>query len=81
LGYEEILVLTPLAGAFSRRAGALIHSGKALADGTVRGSSSRLLVEFLQERYEQYAHKQYKFYKTSRKETQITKNEARKSNY
>jgi hypothetical protein len=31
-------------------------SGRALADGTVRGSSSRLLVEFLQERYELYAH-------------------------
>jgi len=47
LGYEKILVLTPQAGAFVRRAGALIRSGRALADGTVRGSSSRLLVEFL----------------------------------
>jgi hypothetical protein len=35
----------------------LIRSGQALADGTVRGSSSRLLVEFLQEHYELYAHK------------------------
>jgi hypothetical protein len=56
LGYEEILVLTPQAGAFVRRAGALFRSGRALADGTVLGSSSRLLVEFLQERYERYAH-------------------------
>jgi hypothetical protein len=46
-GYEEILVLTPQAGASVRRAGVLIRSGQALADGTVRGSSSRLLVEFL----------------------------------
>jgi hypothetical protein len=47
LGYEEILVLTPLAGAFSHRAGVLIRSGQVLADGTVWGSSLRLLVEFL----------------------------------
>jgi hypothetical protein len=47
LGYEEILVLTPLAGAFVRRAGVLIHSGQVLADGTVRGSSSRIPAEFL----------------------------------
>ena len=32
MGYEEILVLTPLAGAFSRRAGVLIRSGQVLAD-------------------------------------------------
>jgi hypothetical protein len=49
LRYEEILVLTPQAGAF-------VRGGWALADGTVQGSSSRLLVEFLQERYERYAH-------------------------
>jgi len=47
LGYEKILVLTPQAGAFVRRAGVLIRSGQVLADGSVRGSSSRLLVEFL----------------------------------
>ncbi len=40
LGYEKILVLTPQAGAFVRRAGVIIRSGLALADGTVRGSSS-----------------------------------------
>ena len=45
--YEEILVLTPQAGAFVLRAGALIRSGRALEDGTVRGSSLRLLIEFL----------------------------------
>jgi hypothetical protein len=28
----------------------LIRSGQVLADGTVRGSSSRLLIEILQER-------------------------------
>jgi len=28
LGYEKILVLTPLAGAFSHRAGVLIRSGQ-----------------------------------------------------
>jgi len=56
LGYEEILVLTSQAGAFVRRAGALVRIGRALVDGIVRGSSSRLLVEFLQERYERYAH-------------------------
>ena len=44
---RRILVLTPQAGAFVRRAGVIIRSGLALADGTVRGSSSRLLVEFL----------------------------------
>jgi hypothetical protein len=49
LRYEEFLVLTPQAGAF-------VRGGRALADGTVRGSSSRLLVEFLQERYE-HAHR------------------------
>jgi hypothetical protein len=47
--YEEFLVLTPQASAF-------IRGGQALADGTVWGSSSRLLVEFLLERYELYAH-------------------------
>jgi hypothetical protein len=50
LRYERILVLTPLAGAFSRRVGALFLSGQVLADGTVRSSSSRLLIEILQER-------------------------------
>ncbi len=50
LGYEKILVLTPLAGAFSRRVDVLIRSGQILADGTVWGSSLRLLVGFLQER-------------------------------
>jgi hypothetical protein len=49
LRYEEFLVLTPQAGAF-------VRGGQALADGTVRGSSSRLLIEFLLERYELYAH-------------------------
>jgi hypothetical protein len=49
LGYEKSLVLTPQAGAF-------VHGGQALADGTVWGSSSRLLVEFLLERYDLYAH-------------------------
>jgi len=44
---RKILVLTPQAGAFVRRAGVIIRSGLALADGTVRGFSSRLLVEFL----------------------------------
>ena len=48
--YEEFLVLTPQAGAF-------VRGGQALADGTIRGSSSRLLVEFLLERYELYAHR------------------------
>ena len=47
--YEESLVLTPQAGAF-------VRGGQALADGTIWGSSSRLLVEFLLERYELYAH-------------------------
>jgi hypothetical protein len=50
LRYEEFLVLTPQAGAF-------VRGGQALADGTVWGSSLRLLVEFLLERYELYAHK------------------------
>jgi hypothetical protein len=45
---RRILVLTPSAGAFVRRAGVIIRSGLALADGTIRGSSSRLLAEFLQ---------------------------------
>jgi len=49
LRYEESLVLTPQAGAF-------VRGGQALADGTVWGSSSRLLVEFLLEHYELYAH-------------------------
>jgi hypothetical protein len=52
LRYEEFLVLTPQAGAF-------VRGGQALADGTVWGSSSRLLVEFLLECYELYAHKEY----------------------
>ena len=47
--YEESLVLTPQAGAF-------IRGSQALADGTIWGSSSRLLVEFLLEHYELYAH-------------------------
>jgi hypothetical protein len=47
LGYEKILVLTPQAGAFVHRAGVIIRSGLALADGTDWGSSSRLLVEIL----------------------------------
>ena len=47
--YEESLVLTPQASAFNR-------GGQAVADGTVWGSSSRLLIEFLLERYELYAH-------------------------
>jgi hypothetical protein len=46
--YEEFLVLTPQASAF-------VCGSQALADGTVWGSSSRLLVEFLLERYELYA--------------------------
>jgi hypothetical protein len=50
LRYEESLVLTPQAGTF-------VRGGQALADGTVWGSSSRLLVEFLLERYELYAHR------------------------
>jgi hypothetical protein len=50
--YEEFLVLTPQAGAF-------VRDGQALADGTVWGSFSRLLVEFLLERYELYAHRRY----------------------
>jgi hypothetical protein len=49
LRYEESLVLTP-------QAGALVRGGQALVDGTVWGSSSRLLVEFLLEHYELYAH-------------------------
>jgi hypothetical protein len=44
---RKILVLTPQAGAFVRRASVIIRSGLALADGTVQGSSLRLLVEFL----------------------------------
>jgi hypothetical protein len=47
--YGRSLVLTPWAGAF-------VPSGLALADGTVQGSSFRLLVKFLLERYELYAH-------------------------
>jgi hypothetical protein len=47
--YKEFLVLTPQAGAF-------VRGGQALADGTVWGSSSRLLVEFLLEHYQLYAH-------------------------
>ena len=49
LRYEESFVLTPQAGAF-------VHGGQALVDGIIWGSSSRLLVEFLLERYELYAH-------------------------
>jgi hypothetical protein len=49
LRYEKSLVLTPQAGAF-------VRGGQALADGTIWGSSSRLLVEFLLEHYELYAH-------------------------
>jgi hypothetical protein len=49
LRYEESLVLTPQANAF-------VRGGQALVDGTVWGSSSRLLIEFLLERYELYAH-------------------------
>jgi hypothetical protein len=47
--YEGSLVPTPHAGAF-------VPGGQALVDGTVRGSSSRLLVKFHLERYELYAH-------------------------
>jgi hypothetical protein len=47
--YEEFLILTPQAGAFAR-------GGQALVDGTVWGSSSRLLVEFPLECYKLYAH-------------------------
>jgi hypothetical protein len=47
--YGSSLVLTPQASAF-------VHGGLVLADGTVQGSSSRLLVEFPLERYELYAH-------------------------
>ena len=47
--YEESPVLTPQAGAF-------VCGSQALADGTIWGSSSRLLVEFLLELYELYAH-------------------------
>jgi hypothetical protein len=50
LRYEESLVLTPQAGVF-------VRGGQALVDRTVWGSSSRLLVVFLLERYELYAHK------------------------
>jgi len=50
LRYEEFLVLTPQAGAF-------VRGSQALVDGTVWGSSSRLLIEFPLERYELYAHK------------------------
>jgi hypothetical protein len=48
--YEEFLILTPQAGEF-------VRGGQALADGTVWGSSLRLLVEFLLECYELYAHR------------------------
>jgi hypothetical protein len=47
--YGRSLVLTPWAGA-------LVPDGLALADGTIRGSSSRFLVEFPLEHYELYAH-------------------------
>jgi hypothetical protein len=47
--YGRSPVLTPQASVF-------VHGGLVLADGTVRGSSSRLLVEFPLERYELYAH-------------------------
>jgi hypothetical protein len=49
LRYEEFLVLTSQAGAF-------VRGGQVLADGTVQGSSTRLLVEFPLECYELYAH-------------------------
>jgi hypothetical protein len=55
LRYEQFLVLTPQAGAF-------VRGSQALADGTVWGSSSRVLVEFLLERYELYAHIIHKKY-------------------
>jgi hypothetical protein len=54
LRYEKSLVLTPQAGAF-------VHGGQVLVDGTVWGSFSRLLVEFPLERYELYAHIPHKF--------------------
>jgi len=47
--YGSSLVLTPWAGAS-------VTGGQVLVDGTVRGSSSRFLVEFPLERYELYAH-------------------------
>jgi hypothetical protein len=47
--YGRSLVLTPQAGTF-------VRGGLALADGTVRGSSSRLLIKFPLECYELYAH-------------------------
>jgi hypothetical protein len=47
--YEEFLVLTHQAGAF-------VRGGQVLVDGTIWGSSLRLLVEFPLERYELYAH-------------------------
>jgi hypothetical protein len=47
--YEEFLVLTPWASTF-------VRGGQVLADGTVWGSSLRLLIEFLLERYDLYAH-------------------------
>jgi len=47
--YGRSLVLTPQAGTF-------VPGSLALVDGTVRGSSSRFLVEFPLERYELYAH-------------------------
>ncbi len=47
---KEDLVLTPQAGAF-------VRGGQAPADGIIWGSSTRLLAEFLLERYELYAHK------------------------
>jgi hypothetical protein len=50
--YGRSPVLTPQAGVF-------VHGGLVLADGTVRGSSSKLLVEFPLERYELYAHIQH----------------------
>jgi hypothetical protein len=55
LRYEESLILTPQAGAF-------VCGSQALVDGTVWGSSSRLLVEFLLECYELYAHIIHKIY-------------------
>jgi hypothetical protein len=47
--YGRSLVLTPWASAF-------VPGSLALVDGAIQGSSFRLLVKFLLERYELYAH-------------------------
>jgi len=47
--YGRSLVLIPQAGTF-------VRGSLALVDGTIRGSSSRLLVKFPLEHYELYAH-------------------------